>query len=189
MTFVNRVIGTHLNRFRVTRIGYFFKGDIFRDIDHDRAGATAARNMKGFFQGYRQIACVLHQKIMFHHGARNAHRIAFLKRVKPDSVSGNLSGHNDQGNTVHVGGGNAGHSVGNTRSRGDQRDADVASGTRITIGSVHSGLLVTDQNMPDSVLLVKSIVNVQHGTTRVPPDVLDAFSLQGFDENLCTPKL
>ncbi|MDT4863956.1 hypothetical protein FQZ97_986920 [compost metagenome] len=50
---------------------------------------------------------------------------------------------------------------------------------------MHGSLLVPYQHMLDGVLLVERVVNVQHGTAGIAPDVLDTFGLEGLDEDFC----
>ena len=54
---------------------------------------------------------------------------------------------------------------------------------------MHSRLFMAHQNVLDRILLVKRVVNMKNSATRVTPDELDAFCLQGFDKNLCATKL
>ena len=63
------------------------------------------------------------------------------------------------------------------------RNADFASSTRKTIGSVYSSLLMTHQHMLNAVLLVQRVVNIENCPAWVTPQVLDTFSLKRLDED------
>jgi hypothetical protein len=49
---------------------------------------------------------------------------------------------------------------------------------------MHGGLFVPNQHMLDRLLLVKRVVDVEHGAARIAPKVLDPFGLQTSDEDL-----
>ncbi|OIQ67883.1 hypothetical protein GALL_505340 [mine drainage metagenome] len=186
MAFANRVVGTHFDRCRIAMIGNLLERHVFRNIHHHRTRTTTARNMKSLFHGLSHVTRIFDQKIMFDNRARNSHRIAFLESIHANGVRRHLTTDDHHRDTVHVRGSNASHGVGNARTGSDQRHTYVASGSRIAICSMHCGLFVTHQNMLNRILLEKCIINVQHGTTGVPPNKFDILSLQRFDQNLCT---
>ena len=97
----------------------------------------------------------------------------------------NLTADHHHRNAVHVSSRNTGYRIGDAGPRCDQRNTDIARGTRVAIGRVNSCLLVAHQNVLDGILLIKSVVNVQHCTAWVTPHVFDVFGLQGLDKNLC----
>ena len=162
---------------------------VFGDIDHHRAGAASAGNMKRFFQRQRQVARVFDEEVVFNDGARNADGVALLKRVQTNGRRGHLAGDDHHRDAVHVGGRNAGDRVGHAGAGGDQGHADVARGARIAIGSMHGSLLVAHQHVLHGVLLVERVVNVENCATGIAPDVLHAFGLQGLDENFSSHEL
>ena len=125
---------------------------------------------------------------MLDDGARDADGVALLEGVHANRGGRHLSADDDQRNAVHVGGGNAGHGVRQAGAGGDQRDADIARGAGVAIGGVDGGLFVAHQHMLNSVLLVESVVNVQHCAAGITPDVLDTFGLKRFDEDFSAPK-
>jgi len=45
---------------------------------------------------------------------------------------------------------------------------------------MHSGLLVSDEHVLNRVLFVERVVNVEDSTTRVAPEVFDAFRLKAL---------
>jgi hypothetical protein len=139
--------------------------------------------VEGLLHDHGQVANVLDQEVVLDDGPGDAHGVALLESVQADGRDGDLAGDDDHGDAVHVGRGNAGHGIGHAGSGGDQRHADIAGGAGVAVGRVDGRLLVAHQHVLDGVLLVKRVVDVQHGTTGVTPDVLDAFGLQGLDED------
>ena len=53
----------------------------------------------------------------------------------------------------------------------------------ITVSSMHGGLLVTHQHMPNLVLLEERVVDVEDGAARIAPEELDAFGLQASNQD------
>jgi len=149
----DRVVRTHLDRLRIAVEGAAGAGDVLRDVDDDRAGATGAGNVEGLLHRRRQVAHVLDQEVVLDAGPRDADRIALLEGVLADGVGRHLAGDDDQRNRIHVRRGDAGHGVGNARPGSDQADADPVRRTRIGVGRMDGSLLVTDQNVLDLVLL------------------------------------
>ena len=145
--------------------------------------------MEGFFHHIGQIARILDQEVVLHDGARDAHGIAFLEGIQANSGRRHLAGHDHHRNAVHIGGGDAGHGIRHTRPRSHQSHPYIARGARIAIGGMHCRLFVTHQNVLDGVLLVERVIDVQDGPTWIAPDVLDAFGLQGLDNDFGSPEL
>ncbi len=139
--------------------------------------------MESLLHHLGHLAHVLHQKVVLDDGARDTDGVTFLKGVQADGGRGHLTGDDHHGNAVHVRGGDAGDRVGDARARGDERHAHLARGARVAVGGVHRGLLVAHQHVLDAFLLEERVVDGQHGAAGVTPDVLDAFGLQGLDED------
>jgi hypothetical protein len=141
---------------------------------------------KRLFHVIGHVARILDQEVVLDDGPGDAHRVAFLEGIQADGMRRHLAGDDHHGDAVHVGRGNAGDGIGHARAGGDQRHADVTRGAGVTIGRMHRRLLMAHQHVLDGVLLVERVVNVQHRATGVAPDVLDAFGLQGLDEDFGT---
>ena len=93
-------------------------------------------------------------------GPRDAYRVDFLECVAADGVTRYLAGQHDHRDRIHVRGSDAGNGIGCTGSRGDEADAGLAGGARVTVGSVSSSLFMAHQDMHDIVLFLQSIVNM-----------------------------
>jgi len=184
MAFSHRVVGAHRHRLGIAGVGGLFERDIFRNVDHHGAGTATARDMKRLLQRFGQVANIFHQEIVLDDGTRDAHGVAFLEGVEANRRRGHLASDDHHGHAVHVSGGNASDRIGHAGARGDQGHAHIARGSGIAIGGMHSRLLVAHQHVLNGVLLVKRIVDVENGATRITPEVLDVLSLQGLDKDL-----
>src|SRR3546814_13960757 len=67
---------------------------------------------------------------------------------------------------------------------GDEHDARLAGGSRVTLRRMHGGLLMADQNVPDALLLEQRVIDRQHCAARIAEDHLDAQVLQRPDQYL-----
>ena len=114
-------------------------------------------------------------------GPGDADRIHFLEGVVADQRGRHLAGEDHQRNGIHVGGGDAGHRIGDAGAGGDQHHAGLAAGAGIAIGGVNGGLLVAHQDVLDVLLVVEVIVNMQHGTARITKQIFNAFFLEAAD--------
>ena len=145
--------------------------------------------MKCLFHDLGHIAGIFDQEIVLHDGAGNAHGVALLKGIQSNGGSGHLATDDDHGNAVHVGRGNTGDGIGEARARRDQSNTDITCGAGIAVSGMHSGLLVTNQDVLNGVLLEEGVIDVQDSTARVTPDVLDVLGLEGFNENFTTAQI
>lgn len=102
-------------------------------------------------------------------------------------MGGHLTGQNHHRNAVHIGGGDAGDRIGHAWTGCHEGNANISGRPGVAVSCMHGGLFMANQHMLNGVLLVKSVINVQHCAARVAPDEFDAFRLQGPDQNLCAP--
>ena len=185
MAFTDRVVGTHFHRLRVARIGHLFEGNVLRNVYHNGTWTTGTGNMKSFFQCCSQITRIFDQEIVLHDGTGNAYGITLLECIQSNRVRGHLTRDDHHRNAVHVRCCDTCHCIGHARPGGNQGHADIARSACITISRMNGGLLMPHQNVLDRLLLENGVVNVEYCTTRVTPQVFDAFSLQCFYKNLC----
>ena len=188
VAFAHRVVRAHFDALRIASVGRLVEGNVLRDIDHDRAGAAGTGNMKSLLHGFSHVAHVLDQEIVLDDGARDADGVTFLEGIHANRRGRHLSADDHHRDAVHVGGGDAGHGVRQAGAGRHQRDAYIAGGAGIAIGSVDGGLLVAHQHMLNGVLLIKSVINMQHCAAGITPDVLDTFGLKRLDEDFSAPE-
>ncbi|EKE18389.1 MAG: hypothetical protein ACD_10C00010G0007 [uncultured bacterium] len=181
----NRIIRAHLNRLRIIE-GTHLGRNIFRNINHDRAGTASRRNMEGFFDRHGQILDVFNQEVVFDAGSGNTDCVALLERILADIGCRHLTGDDNHRNRVHVGSRNTGHGIGHARPRCHQSDTYLLRRTRIGIRRVNRSLLMAHENVLDLVLPEKSIVDMENGTTWVTEHTIHLFFLQAPDYNFCT---
>ena len=114
------------------------------------------------------------------HGA--AGDVNFLEGIFPDHVTGHITGDGHQGDAVHVGIGNPGDQVGRTRAAGGQNHPGFSRGTGVPVRRIASALFIHGENVPNSVaVIVKSIVNIQHRTSRIAENGIDPLLYEDMD--------
>ena len=116
---------------------------------------------------------------------------AYMDSIPMVIISGqvHLPADDHHWNAVHVSGGDAGYGIGQSGARSDQGHAHFTRSTGKAICSVNCSLLMANKNVLNGFLLVKSVVNVENGTTGVAPDVFDVLGLERFDQNFCATQL
>ena len=181
----HRIVGAHRDGFR---IGILAAGrrNVLRDIHQHRAGPAAAGQIEGFLDGDGERAHVLDEEIVLDAGTGDADGIDLLEGILADVGGRHLAADDDQRYGIHVGGGDAGHRIGDARTRGHQRDADLLGRTRITVGGMDGALLVAHQHMTHLVLLEQLVVNEQHRAAGIAENIVDLFFLQAPDYNFRT---
>ena len=117
-------------------------GDVLGQIDQHRAGAAAGGDEEGFVDDARQIVDVLDQVIPLGAGAGDAGDVGFLEGVVADDLGGDLAAEDEDGDGVHLGGGQRGDGVGGAGAAGDDADAGLAGGAGVAVGTVAGALLV-----------------------------------------------
>lgn len=121
---------------------------------------------------------------MLNNGARNAHHVSFLKSIGADQAAVHLAGDNNHRNGIHVGGGNAGNSIGRTRPGGDQHHTGLAGCSRVPVGRMGGSLFVAHEDMFDLVLVEDGIVNMQHRPTGIAKQNVHALIVQRTNQHL-----
>ena len=100
---------------RIHIVGFFGR-DILGDIDDHRSRSARGGDIKGFFQGHRQITDVLDQKIVFDARAGDANRINLLKGIIADQCRGHLTGDHHHRYRIHIGCRNTRDRIGGPRA-------------------------------------------------------------------------
>ena len=118
----------------------------------------------------------------------DTNRINFLKRIFANRARRHLTTDDHHRDRIEVGGGDAGHRVGQAGSGGDQADADLLARSRVPVRSMGCALLMTHQDVLDLVLLENFVVKVEHGAARIAKQELDLLLLQAFDDDFSAGK-
>ena len=158
--------------------------DILRQIDDDRPGAAALRDVEGLVQYAGQFADVLDEIIVLCAGPGNAGCVGFLERVVADEVRRDLAGQADDRHGVHQRVGQAGDRVGRAGTARYKDDPDTAGRAGIALGRVHGPLLMPHEDVAQRILLEKRIVDRQDGTAGIAEYDIDALVHQSLDDDL-----
>ena len=157
---------------------------ILRNIDNHRPRTAIRRDIERLVQNPRQIFHRPHQIIMLRAVSRNAHRIAFLKRIRPDQMRRHLPGNANQRDGIKHRIGQPRHGIGRPRTRCHKHTANLAGRPRIPFSSMHSTLLVPHQNVLHLVLLEHCVINRQNSPAGIAENMFDALILQNLKHHL-----
>ena len=158
--------------------------DVLRQIDDDRPGAAALRDVKGLVQHAGQFADVLDQIIVLGAGPRDAGRVGFLEGVVADQMRRHLAGQADDRHRIHQRVGQPGDGVGRAGAARHQHDADPAGRARIALGGMHRALLMAHQDVAQRVLLEQRIVDRQDRAAGIAENDIDALIDQSLDDDI-----
>src|SRR5690606_30052226 len=109
----------------------------------------------------------LHHEAVLDDGPGDANDVGFLEGVVTNPVRLHLASDDDDGDGIHVSGGNAGNGIGGARAGGGQYYARFATGTGKAIGHVGGRLLVTNQYVGNAFLLEQCIIYMKYCATGV----------------------
>ena len=84
-----------------------------------------------------------------------------------------LPGDDDERNRIHIGGGDAGHGVGNAGAGSHQANAGLAGRARVSVGGVRRALLVAHEDMANLFLLKEFVVNDKHRAAGIAENQID----------------
>ena len=140
-------------------IGVGCELNIFGDVDQHRARTARLCDVERFVDAARQFGGVFDQPVVFGARTGDANGVGLLERVRTNHKGRNLTREHNDRDRIHQRVGQTCHRVGRTRTRGYQRNANLAGGTGVTFGCVDRGLFVTNQNVFDRVLLENLIID------------------------------
>ena len=118
-------------------------------------------------------------------GQGDAGDVGFLEGVGADELAADLSGDANDRRGIEHGGGDAGDHVGRAGAGGGDGDANFAAGARVAISHVGGALLVAHQDVMD-IAVLQGVIRRKDCASGIAEDVLYAFALQAFPQNLCT---
>ena len=165
-------------------IGTGREEDILRQIDDDRPGAAALRDVEGLVQYAGQLADVLDEIIVLCARPRDAGRVGFLKCVVADQVRRDLARQANDRHRVHQRVGEPGDCIGRAGTARYKDDPDTAGRAGIALGRVHGPLLMPHEDVAQRILLEKRIVDRQDGTAGIAEYDIDALVHQSLDDDL-----
>ncbi len=118
-------------------------------------------------------------------GQGDAGDVGFLKSVRTDQLAAHLSGNANNGGRIQHGGGDAGDHVGGARSGSCDRNAHFAAGAGVAIRHMRRALLVAHQDVVD-IAVLQRVIRRQNCASGIAEDMLYAFALQAFPQDLCS---
>ena len=157
---------------------------VLGDVHEHRARTAAARHGKGLAHGRRHVLGRSDEVVVLGDRQGDAGDVGLLKRVGSDQLAADLAGDADDRRRVHHRRRDAGHHIGRARSRGRDRDADLAGRARVAVRHVRRPLLVTDEDVANRVLQHR-VVGGQNRAARVAEHIGHPFAHERFPENLC----
>ncbi len=157
---------------------------VLRQIDDDRAGPPALRDIKRLVQRAPEVGDILDEIIVLGAGPRDAGRVGFLKRVVADQMRRHLPGQADDRHRIHQRVGQPGHGVGRAGTARHQHDADLAGRARVALGGVHRAALLAHQDVAQRVLLEERIVNRQDRAAGIAEYDIDALIDERLDDDI-----
>ena len=157
--------------------------DVLRQVDDDRSGPAAARDIEGLVDRAGEVGDVLHQVIVLGAGPRDPGGVGLLEGVVADQMGRHLAGEADDGNRIHQRVGQAGDGIGGAGARGDKDHAHLAGGARIAFRRMDGCLLMAHEDMAQRVLLEQLVVERQHSPARIAENHIHALIQQGLDDD------
>ena len=157
--------------------------DIFRDIDHDRAGAPGLGDVKGFFHDARDLVHIGDEVAVFHDGKGDADDIGLLEGAAADHVGGDLAGQRDERAGIHVGVGDGGDEIGGAGAAGAHAHAGLAGGAGVAFGGKGTALFMPRENGAD-LRVRERLVDLHARAAGISENDFDAFALEGFHEDV-----
>ena len=121
---------------------------------------------------------------MFGHGHGNARDVHFLKTVAPQICESDVARNGDEGDAVHVRGGDARHEIGRARTRSCEAHAHLSADARVAVRGVRGALFVRSQNVADTAVPIQSVVNIQNAASGISENGVDVLFLQTAYDNI-----
>ena len=159
--------------------------DIFGNVDPDRPGTAAVREVKRIRDGLRKFLRLHHQIAVLHDRAGHADDVGLLKRVPADQLRLHLAGDDHHRHRIHTGVGDPGQQIGRAGAAGGHADTGSAGGAGVSAGGECASLLVARQDHPDRGVRQR-LMKFDRGAARIREHQFDAEALQSSDGDLST---
>jgi hypothetical protein len=181
MSLGHRVIRAHGDLRRIIKSAALLC-NVLGYIDHDRARSSGRRDIESLLDRDGKVAYILDQKMCFTHGRGcRPYRTPETRPARWPALA--PPGENHHGDGVHVGGGDAGHRVGDAWAAGYQRHADPSGGTGIAVGRMDRALLVPYQDVLKFVLLEDFVVDIEYCAPGIAKYEVDTLFVQAANDD------
>ena len=172
-------------RFKIS----FCRSNILRNINQNRSRTSSLRNCKSLADSLSQVFNIHYDKIVFGNRHCNAGDINFLEGILAKKRTAYVTGNCNHRNRIHISSSNTGYQVSCARTRSSHTNTNAACRTSITISRMSRPLLVCRQNMSQTTfVLIKLIINIKNGSSRVSEHFINALFNKTFNYNLRTVK-
>ena len=161
----------------------FLDEDVLGDVDEHGALASGGGDVEGLFDGLGDFAGAHQEVVVLGDGEGDAGDVGFLEAVASDQVAGDVAGDDDDGDGVHVGGGDAGDEVGGAGAGGSEANAGAPGDAGVAVGGVGGGLLVADEDVLDVGVVAELVVERKDNAAGVAEEDVDAFGPEAFHED------
>ena len=156
---------------------------ILGEVEYHRTRSTATSDIERTAHSPRYILRTANLISPLRDRLGNAHQVNLLEGISTQSTHTHLSGDNHDRRRIHHGISNTGERIGSSRTTSHESHTHFAADSGISLCSVSSSLLVTNQDVIEHLLL-SSRVTIQrikhwHDTTaRITEDGLYPFVMQ-----------
>ena len=159
--------------------------DVFRDVDDDRARASARSDFECAVNDARKVFGLEDEEAVFDDGERHPEKVRFLEGLFPDELRENLSRDKNDGNAVHERVGNGRDEVGRARSGGGKANAGFAGGTRIAARHEAAALFVAREDRANLRRTRQRLVELNRGAARISENRIDTQFFEATDNDVC----
>ena len=161
----------------------FLDEDILGDV-HQHGALTPGRgDVEGLFDRLGDLAGAHQQVVVLGDRQGDAGDVGFLEAVASDQVAGDIAGDRDDGDGVHLRGGDAGDEVGRAGSGGGEADAGASGDAGVAVGGVRGGLFVAHEHVLDVGVVAELVVERQDNAAGVAEEDINALGSEAFHQD------
>ena len=118
---------------------------------------------------------------------RNTGDVDLLEAVPAQKGDGHVGCDGNDGNRIHVCGGDTSDQIGSAWSGGSHADADLSGGSRIAVRRVGSSLLMGGEDVTDLlVMFIEFIIDIQDRAAGITENGIHSLLFQTFYNDLGT---
>ena len=152
-----------------------FRHHIRRQIHENRARLAGTGNVKCLLDPLRQHLPVSYHNNKLRYISCDTDNIHFLKCIIADQIFRHLTGEAHQRNTVVVRRGNSCYQIRRSRTTGDEADADLSCGSRITVCRMNQALLMSRKHQINTMTIMECVQEIDDHTARICKNSIHAF--------------
>ena len=127
---------------------------------------------------------ILDNEIVLGDGHGDIVDIHLLEGIPPEKGNAHIAGDRNDRDGIHVGRRDTGNQIRGARSGRREAHADFPRSPGVAVSRMGSALFVGGQDMPDLLVPVQLIINIQDRSARIAENGIHALLLQTFNQNL-----